>query len=295
MKTLILPSILGIVALVAGTANAALLTWDESWEANFLPHNDPTLVWQRFASGTFSENNNGNSGISTITGGTGGGVQYFLSNSSGAGAGKLAFSQGGSIEWRLDPSDAGGNVSFMHIGDGTYEYNVGAYPGYWAYKDTLTSAYTFEGGAGHATGPGVFDTYRLDLTAGGNSGDLYLNDVFQVTIPGFVGASIDVAEQIYWGTDPNWGSGGAADWDYIRWDVGSEAPPPTPIVIDIATAVEVFWSTSNGATYQAQYADDIASTNWMDLGEFVFGDGGEKAVMDSARGVANRSYRVLQF
>jgi hypothetical protein len=230
MKPLMLLSILGIVALVAGTANATLGTWTDSYEADDLPQDAP-LPWGRGAAAPFSENNNFD-GTVTITGGNGGGtagVSYWLLNGSGAGAGKVGFSAGGSIEWRLEP-DGSGNISFMHIGDGTYEYTVGAYPGYYAYKDTSLD-WVWEPGAGHTAG---WDIYRLDLN-GGSTAAFYLNDTFVVDIPGFVGTNpgdppnnFGVHEQIYWGTDPDWGSGGAADWDYIRWDV---VPEPATMVL----------------------------------------------------------------
>ena len=221
-------ALVGTVALTAGTANAFLQAWDYSYEANFLPHNDPTLTWGRGVSGTHSESNNGNSGVISIQAGSGSEVTYWLVNNSGDGAGKVDFSSGGTIEWRVDPTGTGGNVSFMHIGDGTYAYTVGMYPGYWAYRD-FNQDWEFEPGAGHPVG---WDVYRLDLT-GGNSAALYLNDALVQNIPGFVGTNPSdppnnflVHNQIYWGTDRNFGSGGDSDWDYIRWDTFPLIPEP---------------------------------------------------------------------
>jgi hypothetical protein len=222
MKKLMLLTVVGIVALVAGTANATLATWTDSWEADDLPHNAP-LAWGRSATAFFEEINNFD-GTVNIRANAFGELSYWLVNGSGNGAGKVGFSAGGSIEWKLTPHTSG-NISFMHIGDGTYEYTVGMYPGYWSYIDT-SGVRQWETGAGHTVGT---DIYRLDLTAGGNSADLYLNDAFVLTIPGYVGDNpgdppnnFGVHEQIYWGTNPGTLEGGDAEWDYIRWDVVPE-------------------------------------------------------------------------
>lgn len=264
MKKLMLLSVVGIVAIAAGTANATLATWDHSWEADFLPHNDPTLVWTRYATAPFSENNNGNSGVSTISGGNGNnnGVQYYLSNGSGDGTGKMNWSAGGSIEWKLKPHTSG-NISFMHIADGTYEYTVGMYPGYWAYKNTDVSDYVWS--SGHTVGT---DIYRLDLTAGGNSADLYLNDVHQVNIPGAATVGWGVEEKIYWGTDLEWASGGNADWDYIRWNVND--PNLDLVVAPSVRNVEVLagsttFDVSNNGTETGMTWDAAETETWFSL------------------------------
>ena len=61
---------------------------------------------------------------------------------------------------------------------------------------------------------------------------------------------------------------------------------------EIYTAIEVTWFASNSVGYQPQYTDDLVSSNWAALGPVVIGAGGTTGVLDSARGVTNRSYRV---
>ena len=61
---------------------------------------------------------------------------------------------------------------------------------------------------------------------------------------------------------------------------------------EILTAIEVTWFASNSVGYQAQFTDDLVDTNWANLGPIVTGAGGTTGVLDSARGVTNRSYRV---
>ena len=61
---------------------------------------------------------------------------------------------------------------------------------------------------------------------------------------------------------------------------------------EIFTAIEVTWFASNSVGYQAQFTDDLVDTNWANLGPIVTGAGGTTGVLDSARGVTNRSYRV---
>jgi hypothetical protein len=85
-----------------------------------------------------------------------------------------------------------------------------------------------------------------------------------------------------------------------RWNGGnpvraSGEPPPLVVVeSDIATAIEISWSASNGVGYQPQFTDDLVSTNWMNLGTFLVGEGGTTSVFDSVSGVTDRSYRVIE-
>ena len=63
---------------------------------------------------------------------------------------------------------------------------------------------------------------------------------------------------------------------------------------EIATAIEVYWDASNAVNYQVQYTDDLVTTNWLDLGPVIVGDGSTTGVFDSARGVTDRYYRVIR-
>jgi hypothetical protein len=266
MKTFMV--LTGIVMLIAGTASATLSTWDYSWEADDLPHNDPNLVWGRSATAFFEEINNFD-GTVNIRANDFGELSYWLLNDSGAGLGKANWSEGGSIEWKLTPHTSG-NISFMHIGDGTYEYTVGMYPGYWSYIDT-SGVRQWEGGAGHTVGT---DIYRLDLD-GGTTAALYLNDAFVLDIPGYVGDNpgdppnnFGVHEQIYWGTNPGTLEGGDAEWDYIRWDVsdpnfGLVVAPSLRNVGNLAGSTT--FDVSNNGILTGMTWDAAESETWFSL------------------------------
>jgi hypothetical protein len=63
----------------------------------------------------------------------------------------------------------------------------------------------------------------------------------------------------------------------------------------IQQAVEVFWQTQLGKTYQLQWTEGLGG-QWHNLGEPVMGTGVETSVLDSSRGVGSgkRMYRVLE-
>jgi len=63
----------------------------------------------------------------------------------------------------------------------------------------------------------------------------------------------------------------------------------------IAGAVEYYFMSTPGALHQVQYSTNLLTTNWHNLGNAVQGDGGEKAVFDSMRGVQERFYRVISY
>jgi hypothetical protein len=94
-------------------------------------------------------------------------------------------------------------------------------------------------------------------------------------------------------------------WMSTRWNNGSPlrgvayaGPPQAPVFAEsqILAAKEIIWTTITSRVYQPQFNDDSASSNWVDLGSFVLGDGGTTGVLDSARGVTTgRTYRVIRF
>jgi Concanavalin A-like lectin/glucanases superfamily len=66
-----------------------------------------------------------------------------------------------------------------------------------------------------------------------------------------------------------------------------------PEVSALLPAVEVGYATKAGFTYQVQYADEVGSTNWFDLGIPFSGDGSTNYVLQTTRGATNRAYRVI--
>ena len=71
--------------------------------------------------------------------------------------------------------------------------------------------------------------------------------------------------------------------------------PPAPVFRSIAQTngtLTLTWSTEAGATYQALYATDANSTNWMNLGSAVTATGTTLSATDSIANDARRFYRV---
>ena len=122
------------------------------------------------------------------------------------------------------------------------------------------------------------------------------NHGFLIDLDQGPGNSNDQVEVTWYSSEQPHGVGGITDAERPQLVVDYTPAGPTVVVpSDIATAVEIFWSTSNGVNYQVQFTDDIVSSNWFELGSFVTGDGGEEAVFDSARGVTGRAYRVTLY
>lgn len=61
---------------------------------------------------------------------------------------------------------------------------------------------------------------------------------------------------------------------------------------DIFLAAEVGWLAFAGVSYQVQYADDLLSTNWNNIGDAIVGIGSTNYVFDSTRNSTRRFYRV---
>ena len=64
-------------------------------------------------------------------------------------------------------------------------------------------------------------------------------------------------------------------------------------VARICPAVEIFWATEVGKTYQLQWTAGLGE-QWHNIGGLVEGTGVEVSVTESKRGSAARMYRVLE-
>lgn len=67
---------------------------------------------------------------------------------------------------------------------------------------------------------------------------------------------------------------------------------PDQICATIYTAVEVCWNTQTNKTYQVQWVDSLATTNWNDWGTPIQATNTTTCVFDSARGGQRRFYRI---
>lgn len=63
-------------------------------------------------------------------------------------------------------------------------------------------------------------------------------------------------------------------------------------VLQIAPAVELFWTSVTGTKYQVQYATALAPTTWLEAGPVILGDGTSKSYFDSTRFAEKRFYRL---
>jgi hypothetical protein len=76
------------------------------------------------------------------------------------------------------------------------------------------------------------------------------------------------------------------------------APLAAPKWIDglkISRAVEISWVSVTNRLYQIQWAADLQSTYWADLGAPVIGSGMITSVFDSTESTGKRFYRLLSF
>ncbi len=63
---------------------------------------------------------------------------------------------------------------------------------------------------------------------------------------------------------------------------------------NIATAVEIWWGSQSGTTYQVQWASVLSSNIWQNLGSPIVATGTNTAAFDSTRQATKRFYRVIQ-
>jgi hypothetical protein len=81
-------------------------------------------------------------------------------------------------------------------------------------------------------------------------------------------------------------SGSQIDTDSILLNVSAD-------ILNIAHAVELWWASASGVTYQVQWTPAVGPTNWQNLNGPVSGTGGTNSVFDSTRGQEKRFYRLL--
>ncbi|MCX8108552.1 MAG: hypothetical protein N3G20_07090 [Verrucomicrobiae bacterium] len=72
------------------------------------------------------------------------------------------------------------------------------------------------------------------------------------------------------------------------------APPPNQLTITkVLEAYQIGFFAETNKSYQVQYVPDVGSTNWVNLGNTVSGDGATKAVFDQTiTSVTQRFYRL---
>lgn len=70
--------------------------------------------------------------------------------------------------------------------------------------------------------------------------------------------------------------------------------PPTVRPLEVYAAVEVLMATDTDKLYQLQYATNLPTTNWMNLGAAFFGYGTTNTWLESTRQSPRRFYRLLQ-
>lgn len=61
----------------------------------------------------------------------------------------------------------------------------------------------------------------------------------------------------------------------------------------IWTAVEVGWTTVMGSNYQVQYTTNLCSSNWLNFGVPIMGNGFTNSILDSTRTNTCKFYRVV--
>jgi hypothetical protein len=71
-----------------------------------------------------------------------------------------------------------------------------------------------------------------------------------------------------------------------------EVIPISPTAF-ISSALEIGFTSLSSETYQVQYATNLLSTNWFDLGNAIIGDGLTNSVLDPITNSAARFYRVI--
>ena len=126
----------------------------------------------------------------------------------------------------------------------------------------------------------------------------------------------------------NWGgiepNNNKANEDYLMMNVGSDfsgirlgqwadaAPDPNPLdpvigyIVEYeppfirlsimlnaaANTVQITFPTETNNTYRVQSIDQITSTNWINLGSSVSGNGGNQTIQDTVLNNAQRFYRL---
>lgn len=71
-------------------------------------------------------------------------------------------------------------------------------------------------------------------------------------------------------------------------------PTSTVSNLTVRTAVEIAWPSQSNSIYQVQWASELDTNTWQNLGVLLKGDGSTTTILDSTEGVARRFYRVLR-
>lgn len=79
--------------------------------------------------------------------------------------------------------------------------------------------------------------------------------------------------------------------DNVVLNTAADAPPVAGLAI--WPAVEIGWPTLSNQLYQVQWAAELDTNRWFNLGSPIRGDGATNSLFDSTRGGAKKFYRVL--
>lgn len=213
MKKVMILMVMAI--MVPGAANAVLTSWDYSYEGDYAPNSasQPSPKWTYYLTGNVTHGST--DGIYTLdtqtAPATGASQMYFWIN--GATTYLDPSSPNGTvIEWRMKMDPTSG-FHYMDIGDGTNIYNF------------TFRTFDFYAGGGWVAADmdGEFQIIRAEITPGVKA-DIYLNDVYQTTHPGYANTTLNGIEF----GDTSSSRASIAQWDYIRW---AEIPEPATITL----------------------------------------------------------------
>lgn len=70
--------------------------------------------------------------------------------------------------------------------------------------------------------------------------------------------------------------------------------PVVPLSATIWRAVEIGWPSETNGLYQVQWASEVDTNTWHDLGAPIPGNGSTNTVFDSTRSLPRKFYRVIQ-
>ena len=202
-----------MVILMPGVANAVLTSWDYSYEGDYAPNSasQPSPKWNYYLSGSITHDATG--GIYTLdtqtAPATGASQMYFWINNATVYL-DPSNPNGTVIEWRMKMDSTSG-FHYMDIGDGSKIYNF----------TFMTNQ--FYAGSYVTTDMTEFQIIRAEITPG-VSADIYLNDVYQTTHPGYANTTLNGIEF----GDTSSSRASITHWDYIRW---AAIPEPATIAL----------------------------------------------------------------
>jgi uncharacterized repeat protein (TIGR03803 family) len=182
----------------------------------------------------------------------------------------------------------------------------------------LTTLYSFTGyNDGASPKAGLVqgrDGYFYGTTSGGGTKNLWSGGggtVFKISTNGVlttlysftggndggnpVAALVQGSDGSFYGTTQNYGQGGGGQGPggtVFRLTV-VPVPPAFQAVTLTNSTLSLTWSTEAGGTYQVQYASDLKSTNWTNLGGPITATGATLTATDSVTSAPQRYYRVV--